>query len=198
MSRKVAILIFPDVELLDFAGPYEVFTSASSVVAGEAPFEVYTVGETGATIRTRYGLQVTPDYAVAACPPPDILVVPGGRGTRAVITNAALVAWVKAVDGQTALTTSVCTGSLVLGAAGLLDGLQATTHHSAYDELTAAAPKTSVVRGVRFVDNGRIITSAGVQAGMDMALHVVARLHGDDVAQQTADHIEYRWSPQKE
>lgn len=195
MSRNAAILIFPEVELLDFAGPFEVFTAASMVVKEEAPFIVYTVAASEAPIQTRYGLTVVPHYSLAACPQPDIVVVPGGRGSRAVMRDAAILEWLRAVDAQTELTTSVCTGALVLGAAGLLDGLKATTHYGSYDELAAAAPNTEVVRGVRYVDNGRIITSAGVQAGMDMALHVVARLHGEEIAHQTAHYIEYHWTP---
>jgi transcriptional regulator GlxA family with amidase domain len=195
MSRNVAILIFPEVELLDFAGPFEVFTAASAVVKDEAPFNVYTVAASTDPIQTRYGLTVVSHYSLADCPPPQIVVVPGGRGSRAVMRDAALLDWLRAVDAQTELTSSVCTGSLVLGAAGLLDGLRATTHYGSYDELAAAAPNTEVVRGVRYVDNGRIITSAGVQAGMDMALHIVARLNGAEIAHQTAHYIEYQWTP---
>ncbi len=194
MHRSAAILIFPEVELLDFAGPFEVFTAVNAVVKEETPFNVYTVAASDEPIQTRCGLTVIPHYSLAACPQPDLVVVPGGRGARAVMRDAAILDWLRAVDAHTELTTSVCTGALVLAAAGLLDGLRATTHHGSYDELAAAAPNTEVVRGVRYVDNGRIITSAGVQAGMDMALHVVARLHGDEIAHQTAHHIEYHWT----
>jgi transcriptional regulator GlxA family with amidase domain len=196
MHRNVAILIFEDVELLDFAGPFEVFTSVSSVVTDdEPPFNVYTLGHHTAPLHTRYGLIVTPHYTLSNAPKPDIVVIPGGRGARKVMRDPVVLEWLKGVNEGTELTTSVCTGSLVLGAAGLLDGLQATTHHSAYDLLAEVAPSTTVIEGVRYVDNGRIITSAGVQAGMDMALHVVARLHGVETAHQTAHHIEYRWTP---
>ncbi|MDZ4764840.1 MAG: DJ-1/PfpI family protein [Chloroflexota bacterium] len=196
MSRNVAILIFEDVELLDFAGPFEIFTSVSSVVTGEiAPFNVFTVALEAKPLHTRYGLIVTPHYAISTCEPPDILVIPGGRGARKAMRDPQTLNWIKSVNAHTELTTSVCTGALVLGAAGLLDGLQSTTHYGSYDALAEIAPLTTVLQGVRFVDNGRIITSAGVQAGMDMSLHIVARLHGNEVAHQTARHIEYRWTP---
>lgn len=196
MSRNVAIFIFEDVELLDFAGPFEIFTTANHVVKDEeAPFNVYTVGLRPEPIHTRFGLIVTPHYAISTCQPPDILVIPGGRGARKAMHDPAVLDWVKAIDEQTELTTSVCTGALILGAAGLLDGLKSTTHYASYELLAETAPNTTVIQGVRYVDNGRIITSAGVQAGMDMSLHVVARLLGNEIAHQTAHHIEYKWMP---
>ncbi len=147
------------------------------------------------TIRARGGLQVVPHYALDACPPPDIVVVPGGYGTRREMTNQALLGWLRAQAARVELMTSVCTGSLLLGSAGLLDGLSATTHHEEYDLLAGLSPAITVVRGVRYVDEGAIVTSAGVQAGMDMALHVVARLLGEAAARATAANIEYDWRP---
>ncbi|MBL8146590.1 MAG: DJ-1/PfpI family protein [Anaerolineae bacterium] len=192
--RNVAIVLFDEVEVLDFAGPFEVFSVAGSL-GGEKTLNVYTVAEEMRVIQARGGLQVLPGYTLRDCPPPDIIVVPGGYGTRHQMKNAVLLGWLREQAGRVELLTSVCTGSLVLGGAGLLDGWQATTHHEEIDLLVEAAPAANVVRDVRYVDNGRIITSAGVQAGMDMALHVVARLLGEETARAAAANIEYDWRP---
>jgi len=194
MPRTVAILIFPDVEVLDFAGPFEIF-SVARLEDGTHPFIVYTVAEFTAPVAARNNLIITPHYSIETCPLPDIVVIPGGRGTRRLMHNPAILDWIRRVDQSAEMTTSVCTGSLVLANAGLLEGLRATTHHSAFEELAAIPSSIEIVRDVRYVDNGRIITSAGVQAGMDMALHVIARLHGEAVARQTAAYIEYVWKP---
>ena len=194
MTRKVAILLFDEVEVLDFAGPFEVFAVAGS---GEHQyFEVYTVAEHAGAIHARNNLIVTPHYALADCPPPDIFLIPGGQGSRVAMHNPAILDWVKQQHARTELTLSVCTGAFVLAQAGLLDGLQVTTHHGSYDRLVELAPTATVQRGVRYVDNGKVILSAGVQAGMDMALYVVARLCGEAVARATAQHIEYNWQPE--
>jgi transcriptional regulator GlxA family with amidase domain len=196
MARNVAILLFDEVEVLDFAGPFEIFSVTGQRSGGEKPFNVYTVAEKPGTISARNNLIVQPHYTIADCPSPDLFVIPGGYGSRAAMRNPAILDWVKQQHNQTELTLSVCTGALVLATAGLLDGLQATTHYGSYDLLAELAPQTSVIRGVRYVDNGKVITSAGVQAGMDMALHVVARLLGDEVARETAHYIEYEWQPE--
>jgi len=196
MVRNVAILMFDEVEVLDFAGPFEIFAVTGQRNGGEAPFNVYTVAEKPGTISARNGLIAQPHYTIDNCPPPDLFVIPGGYGSRAVMRNPTVVDWVRRQHERTELTLSVCTGALVLGAAGLLDGLQATTHYGAYETLADISPQIEVIRGVRYVDNGKVITSAGVQAGMDMALHVVARLLGEEAARETAHYIEYVWEPQ--
>ena len=196
MAKNVAILLFDNVEVLDFAGPFEVFAVTGQRDGGEALFNVYTVAEKPGTISARNNLIVTPHYTIENCPPPDLFVIPGGYGSRVVMKNPVLLDWVRQQHERTELTLSVCTGALVLATAGLLDGLQATTHFGSYDLLGELAPQTTVIRGVRYVDNGKVITSAGVQAGMDMSLHVVARLLGEDVARETAHYIEYVWEPQ--
>jgi transcriptional regulator GlxA family with amidase domain len=197
MARNVAILLFDEVEVLDFAGPFEIFSVTGLRGGGEKPFNVYTVAEKPGTISARNNLIVQPHYTIADCPPPDLFVIPGGYGSRAAMRNPAILDWVRRQHEQSELTLSVCTGALVLGAVGLLDGLQATTHYGSYDLLAEVAPQTTVIRGVRYVDNGKVITSAGVQAGMDMALHVVARLLGNEVARETAHYIEYEWEPER-
>ncbi len=192
--RNVAILLFDDVEVLDFAGPFEVF-SVTGQREGEGCFDVYTVAQERRPVLARNGLSVNPVYSFADCPQPDILLIPGGYGTRREMNNTAMVDWITRHAEGCELVLSVCSGALLLAHAGLLHGLRATTHHSALDELKIVAPPTCVVGRERIVDNGRVILSAGVAAGIDMAFHVVARLLGESVADETADYIEYRRTP---
>jgi transcriptional regulator GlxA family with amidase domain len=192
MPRNLAILIFDEVEVLDFCGPFEVFSVANRFTS-PAAFNVFTVAEKPGPTLARNGLSVNPHYRLVDCPPPDILLVPGGQGTRTEMHNAALVAWIKAQAERAELTLSVCTGALLLAQAGLLDGLEAATHHSAIDLLREVAPHAIVRPDRRFVDNGRVICSAGIAAGIDMSLHVVARLAGAEIARQTAGQMEYPW-----
>lgn len=189
-QRSVALLVFDDVEVLDFAGPYEVF-SVTAEINDPKPFSVRVVAERLAPIRARNGLSVNPDAAIADVPTADILIVPGGQGTRREMKNPAVIEWVSSIATDAELALSVCTGSLVLARAGLLDGLSATTHHGAFDLLRELAPDTTVVEDRRFVDNGKVVTSGGISAGIDMSLHIVARLLGEDTAERTARYMEY-------
>jgi transcriptional regulator GlxA family with amidase domain len=157
------------------------------------PFNVYTVAEKSGPVLARNQLSLNPRYTIADCPPPDILVVPGGWGTRREMNNPSVVDWIKRTAPNAELVLSVCTGALLLAKAGLLDGLKATTHRGALDLLREIAPKTTVLDDQRVVDNGKVVVSAGVSAGIDMALHVVARLLGKEEALETARYIEYDW-----
>lgn len=189
--RNVAILIWDNVELLDFAGPGEVFAAAG--YNGE--FNVYTVGPTDAPILSQRFVTVTPEYGFAESPKPDIIVVPGG-GTSSILENPAMMAWLKEAAHEAEIVMSVCTGAFVLLEAGLLEGREATTWHGRVEEFREAAPRTVVHENTRFVDNGAIVTTAGVSAGIDGALHIVARLLGDEWAQATARYMEYdKWVP---
>ncbi|MBI5585664.1 MAG: DJ-1/PfpI family protein [Deltaproteobacteria bacterium] len=190
--RKVAILIFDDVEVLDFCGPFEVF-SVTGLLTPPPPFSVYTVAETAGPITARNGLSVNPRYTTRECPAPDILLIPGGMGTRREIHNRALTDWIARRAEQVELILSVCTGALLLAKAGLLDGLEATTHHGALDLLRQHTPRTKISPEKRFIDNGKVIVSAGISAGIDMSLYVVGRLLGEDEALQTARYMEYDW-----
>jgi transcriptional regulator GlxA family with amidase domain len=143
-------------------------------------------------VRARNGLKIVPDFTLENCPAPHILIIPGGFGTRALLHMPALHEWLRTKARSAELIMSVCTGSLVLGRAGLLDGLRATTHHKSFALLREIAPNTEVVETERFVDNGRILTAAGISAGIDCALHVVSRLLGSEAADATAQHMEYR------
>ncbi len=197
MSKNVAILIFDDVEVLDFAGPFEVFTVAGEV-NDPAPFRVYTVAETGEAVTTRGRLSINPHYSIGTCPPPDILLIPGGYGTRPLLQNEVILNWIRDQAGRVEILLSVCTGALLLGKAGLLDNLEATTHHTAFDLLRQIEPRATVHEGRRYVDNGRVITSAGVSAGIDMALYVVHKLLGEAGLKPTMDEMEYPWQPEVE
>jgi transcriptional regulator GlxA family with amidase domain len=193
---KVGILVFEDVEVLDFAGPFEVF-SRTRLVPGvasrrsedSAPFHVFTVAPTRDPVRATGGLVILPHFALDDAPPLDLLVVPGGLGTRRLLGDVAVLRWIRDTAQTARRVTSVCTGSLLLASAGLLRGRRATTHRSALDHLSAL-DVGQVDRDARVVDDG-VVSSAGVSAGIDMAFHVVETMFGRDVADETAAYIEY-------
>jgi len=192
-TRAVAILAFDDMEVLDFAGPYEVFNVAGEL-AGSRAFEVVTVGLTSAPAVGRGGFTVVPDHDLATLGHVDVLIVPGGRGTRPLMGEETLLAWLRDRAGSAELTLSVCTGALLLASAGLLAGLPATTHHDAFGELAAASPTTLVAEGRRFVrSSDRIRTSAGVSAGVDLALAVVEELAGRELRDAVVAEMEWQW-----
>jgi transcriptional regulator GlxA family with amidase domain len=193
-ALAVGILIFEDVEVLDFCGPFEVFSVAARIAEDEPPaFTVFTVAERAGLVSARGGLLVQPDYIITDHPPIDLLVVPGGWGTRREVNNAELIAWIARVAAGSRLTTSVCTGAFLLAKAGLLKGHAATTHWQSLDRLAASYPEIEVRRETRWVDEGAVVTSAGISAGIDMSLHIVERLLGRERAEATARHMEYIW-----
>ncbi|HYK00137.1 MAG TPA: DJ-1/PfpI family protein [Thermoanaerobaculia bacterium] len=196
-TKNVAIVVYNGVEILDFTGPAEVFAASSGRGANgqERAFNVYLVSKTRAPIVSQGFIDVTPDYSIADSPKPDIIVLPGG-GTDAVINDPEWLAWVKksADDAEHVLT--VCTGAFIAGKLGLLDGHDVTTWYMAVPNLAKEFPKARVQPGRRFIDNGKVITTAGVSAGIDGALHLVARTLGRYVADRTAEYMEYAWSPQ--
>lgn len=186
----IGIFLFNDIELLDFAGPYEVFSVAAEQqepLAGR----VFTISEDGAAVRSVNGLRVMPDYAFGSHPSIDVLVVPGGNGTKAEMNKAQVLQWLKEQHGASQLTMSVCSGTRLLGKLGLLDHLTYTTHHEVMPDMATIAPLATVEKNVRFVDNGKLLTSAGIAAGIELSLHVVARLWGKEVARRTAVYMEY-------
>lgn len=193
----IGIVVFDEIEVLDFCGPFEVF----SVVRLDetrrreepSPFEVKLVGETGQTITTSGGMRVVPDYSFADCPLLDILCVPGGWGTRRELANPVMLEWLRSQAHQVELLTSVCTGAMLLGFAGLLEGRRATTHWRSLDWMAESFPQTTVLHDQHVVEDGNLITSAGISAGIDMALKVVARYHGEVIARATAKQMEYPW-----
>jgi len=187
--RTVGILVFDDAEVLDVCGPYEVFSVAGRR-HGLEPFDVRLLSRDGAPVTARNGFIMTPHGALAGAPI-DVLVVPGGWGTRRAQHDAALLEDLRGAAAGAELVLSVCTGALLLGRLGLLDGLDATTHHSAFDELREAAPRARVQPDARFTDNGRVLTSAGIAAGIDLALHVVERLLGRELAEEASHYMEF-------
>jgi len=181
---KAAILLFPGVQIIDYTGPYEVF--------GQARFDVFTVASSKDTLRTNMGMQVTPHHNFEDAPKADVLIVPGG-GVQNATNDEATLAWVrKAVDeAQYALT--VCNGAFILAETGLLDGKRATTYYGLIDSLREAAPKVEVISDQRYVDNGKIITTAGLSSGIDGSLHVVSKMRSRALAQGVALNMEYDW-----
>jgi transcriptional regulator GlxA family with amidase domain len=193
--RQTGILVFRDVEVLDFCGPFEVFsvTRLNEQKRREepSPFNVFLVAETKNPIVTAGGMKVLPDCDLDECPPLDILVVPGGWGTRAEMNNDRLLGWIAERSRQVKTLASVCTGALLLGKAGLLEGKRATTHWRSLDWMQELFPNTRVERRLHFVEDGALITSAGISAGIDMALKIVTRHFGDAIARATAKQMEY-------
>jgi len=193
---NVGILIFDDVEVLDFAGPFEVFSRTRMRPGVEsrrssegAPFNVYSVARIKEPVIATGGLEIQPRYDFTNCPPVDLLVVPGGWGTRRLLDNDDTLSWIRKVAEGGARIMSVCTGSLLLAKAGLLKNKAATTHWGALETLATLDP-TIKVRRKRYVDQG-IVTSAGISAGIDMALYVVGELLGPEVSEDTARYMEY-------
>ncbi|MEC1259505.1 DJ-1/PfpI family protein [Bacillus swezeyi] len=195
MKKKwnVGLLLFDEVEVLDFAGPFEVFSvTAGADGGGDRPFDVKTVSETGRQVAARNGLTVIPDYSIDNAPRFDILIIPGGSGVRNhEIHNERLISWIKKEAASVELLLSVCTGALLLAEAGLLNGKSATTHWASYDRLEQEYPEVHVIRDVKFVDEGNIVTSGGISAGINMSFHIVKRLLGEKTAWQTAKRMEY-------
>jgi transcriptional regulator GlxA family with amidase domain len=206
-TRRVDILLFPQVEVLDFAGPYEVFTTANRMAArlmpgSVPPFEVRTVASAAGPVRARAGLQALADAGFAdAAPPAAVLVVPGGVVDDARRDEATL-RWIAAAAGGAELVASVCTGAFLLADAGLIAaGTPVTTHWEDIADLRRAHPALDVREGLRWVDGGRIangraalVTSAGISAGIDMSLHLVERLAGRALAERTARQMDFEWT----
>ncbi len=187
---QVGFYIFHEMELLDFAGPYEVF-SVSSELHDYQLFKTFAISQTGAPIQTVNGLIIQPDYGFANHPPIDILVVPGGVGTKAEMGKAEVLAWLKQTHQNAQYTVSVCSGARLLGVLGLLDGLPSITHHEVIPHLREIAPRTQIRVGARYVDSGKVLTSAGISAGIDLSLYMVAKLYGRDVVDKTVVYMEY-------
>jgi transcriptional regulator GlxA family with amidase domain len=195
MTRTVGIYIFDNVEVLDFAGPYEVFTCASRVAAAKgaaAPFRVQTIAAGSTPIRARAGLVLHPETTFADAGQVDVLIIPGGV-VDAELARPEVIQWIAASARSSELTASVCTGALLLAEAGLLDGLEATTHWEDAAALQAGWPQVKVRADRRWVDTGKFVTSGGISAGIDMSLHLVERLASRDLALLTARQMEYEW-----
>ena len=195
---NVGIYIYNEVEVLDFAGPYEVFTTAARVRAKQEPnavklFEVFLIAEREGEVHARANFQVKPHYTIQNHPEVDVLVVPGGVHT-AELEKPRVIEWIAGLAPKTNLTASVCTGAFLLAKAGILQDKSCTTHWEDIFDLRAMFPALDVKEDVAWVDNGRIVTSAGISAGIEMALHLVAKLAGKELAVKTARQMQYTWN----
>ncbi len=195
--RKVAIVLYDGVEVLDFAAPAEVLQAAGGFAGGPGAraLQVYTVARSKAPLTSQGFITVVPQYSIDDAPAPDLVVIPGGN-SRVLSDDPAMMKWLTGTAARSEATLTVCTGAFPLAGAGAFDGLEITTWYGAIEGLRALAPKARVTHGRRFVDNGRYLTTAGVSAGIDGALHLVARLYGRRVADQTARYMEYHWTPE--
>lgn len=194
VQRNVAILVFDQVELLDFAGPCEVF-NLTARLNDPAPFNVYTIAESTGPIRTRGQLSVNPTYSIYQMPSAEILIVLGGFGTCALLHKPHLIDWLRAQAEQVEVLMSICTGALVLAKAELLSELTITTHHDNLSELEQLVDSSSTITvDNRYLDNGKILLAGGVSAGIDLSLYVIRKLLGDLVLSKTLNEMEYAWS----
>ena len=194
MTKHIGILLFDDVEELDAVGPWEVlswWTRANP----EDGYDVLTMADSLDPVTCAKGMRIVPDVRVDAAPPLEVLIYPGGRGTRRHLVDEARIEWVRTQRAAVPLMTSVCTGSLVYAAAGILGNRPATTHWGSIERLVELDPSIEVRPDDRFVDDGDVITSAGVSAGIDMALHLVARLAGVERAREVRRGIHYDPQP---
>jgi transcriptional regulator GlxA family with amidase domain len=196
MERKqVGIVVYEEVEVLDFCGPFEVFsvTRLHEEKRREepSPFQAFLVAESTSPVVATGGMKVVPDYDLDSCPKLDILLVPGGWGFRHQMNNDRLLKWIVDRSRQVETLTSVCTGAFLLGKAGLLEGKRATTHWRWLDSMQEMFPRTTVEKRLHFVEEGAFFSSAGISAGIDMTLRLVARYYGEAIARATARHMEY-------
>jgi transcriptional regulator GlxA family with amidase domain len=188
--KNVAILLYQDVELLDFAGPLEVFSTVNKL-HGNLFLHIETVSEHPEPIKTANGLMVHASNTFGTARKPDLLIIPGGMGSRKEMLNPRMHAWIEARFEMLDRLLTVCTGALIPAKMGLLDGQKATTHIASLELLKTTAPQAKVVSGVRFTDNGKIVTSAGISAGIDASLHIVEVMYGKKAAREAADYMEY-------
>ncbi len=185
--------MFSGVEVLEFAGPYEVFAVANRLSASRL-FNLMTVSYSGEPLRATGGLQITPDFAMHECPDLDVLIVPGGDGRQAVMRDDEMLNWIVHTAQRAEKVVSVCSGALILAKGGLLDQKQSTTHHRLWQTLQQLAPATAVVREARFVDNGRILTTGGIASGIDGTLQLLYELHGEEICTEVARFMEHSWN----
>lgn len=195
---NIGIYVYNEVEVLDFAGPYEVFTTAARVKARKDPtapklFEVFLISENEGTVSARANFNVQPHYTIDNHPTVDVLVVPGGVHTDE-LEKPHVIEWIAKLSPMTTLSASVCTGAFLLAKAGILQDQSCTTHWEDIPDLRAMFPMLDIKEDVPWVDNGRIITSAGISAGIEMALHLVTKLAGKELAVKTARQMQYTWN----
>jgi transcriptional regulator GlxA family with amidase domain len=197
MTINVGIYLYNEVEVLDFAGPFEVFSIASRVNARRSPesenlFNVFTVAEEQTSVIARGGLQIIPEYRISRHPEINVLIIPGGI-VRDELVKGHIVSWILNSSKVADITASVCTGAFLLAKAGLLKSKRATTHWEDIDDLISMFPDIKIQKNVRWVDEGPIVTAAGISAGIDMGLHLISRVANEDLAIRTAKQMEFDW-----
>ena len=188
--QKIRILLFDGIELLDFAGPLEVFTVADHLLSEKSPFDVKTIARKESIAVSKSNLVVTPNL-LNESEEIDLLLIPGGIGTRTIINSNEELEYIRNLTTHSKVCASVCTGALVLGKMGMLDGLEATTHKLGVPLLKEISPKCSIDRSKRFIDQGCIITSAGISAGIDMSLYLLEKHHGLSLKNEVQNYMEY-------
>lgn len=192
MKKNVGVLIFDEAEVLDFAGPFEVF-SVTSQLNNFEPFQVFTLSLTNSPVTAVNGLRVIPDFSIDKHPPIDILIISGGQGTTKLLTNSTLLQWIERTYTTAQFTLCICSGARLLGKLGLLDRKPFCTHHEVYDNIKVIAPLSMPQKSKRFVQSDeRLYTSGGISAGIDLSFHIVEKLLGADLAKRTADYMEYK------
>lgn len=190
---KIGIYIYDEAEVLDFAGPYEVFSTAARISDSGPKFQVFLIGETGQMVTARADFKVQPDYGFHDCPTLDVLIVAGGVHDRE-MAKVLVIEWLKQQSREVTLVASVCTGVFLLAQAGIVDGLHVTTHWQDVADLRTRFPQLTVVENNRWLDQGRVLTSGGISAGIDMSLHLLRRIAGLGLAQATAMQMEFYWT----
>lgn len=196
MTKNVGILIFHDAEVLDFAGPFEVFSITSQINSAK-PFKVFTLSKDGRMVSAVNGLNVLPDYSIENHPRIDILIVSGGQGTRALLKDSHLLFWVRRIFNSSELTLSICSASRLFGKLGLLDYQPFCTHHEVYDHMRELAPLAIPQKEKRFVQSdNRLYSSGGISAGIDLSFHIITSLLGEETAKRTARYMEYNYQSQ--
>ncbi|HMV09255.1 MAG TPA: DJ-1/PfpI family protein [Cyclobacteriaceae bacterium] len=196
MTKNVGILIFDDAEVLDFAGPFEVF-SVTNQINAERPFNVFTISKSGGIVSAVNGLRVQPDYSIDNSPEIDILIISGGQGTRSLLGDRQLLDWVSRIYESAALTLSICSASRLMGTLGLLNDKYFCTHHEVYEHMAEIAPLALPQPEKRFTQStDKLFTSGGISAGIDLSFHVISTLLGEAVAVRTAEYMEYNYIPQ--
>ena len=198
MSRNIGIYLFPEIEALDFAGPFEVFTTASRVSkrinpSAVVPFNVFSIAESNDVVRARAGLRITPDYSIDEHPNIDLLVVPGGV-VSAELNKPDVMQWLRQRAQTAELVASICTGAFMLAKAGVITAGRVTTHWEDQAELAEMFPSLEVIDGPRWVEQNKLFTSAGISAGIDLSLHLVSRLCSPQLATATARQMDYPWN----
>lgn len=193
MRLNVAIFIFNDVEVLDFAGPFEVFSVASQLHQNRL-FNVFTLAENKNPVKAINGLSVNPDYCFETAPKADILIIAGGEGTKALLKHPKVLNNLKTIHNHTTYTATICSGSRIAAVLGLLDGKPYCTHHQVYDDMLNLVPTAIPQKSKRFTNSGKLYTSGGISAGIDLSFHLLNKIYGNEVVKTTASYMEYRFS----